>query len=177
MRRSHLIIRADDIVFKYQLSEWRLSNKIRKPCEAEENKHVAEWLTSMDNANLVRSWVYFCLFCISFCHWIWSIFFGLWLEIVSLETWMATAVIDYVESEYAIFISRERVPFKTLGGDMFHGMMEVLEKLKVELKRHASYREIYNLFSVLESHIWSTCRHEEHSNQYEEVRRNWIEVA
>ena len=69
-----------------------------------------------------------------------------------------------------LFLFPENVPFKT--GDMIHEVMEVLEKLKAELKSHANYREIYNLCSVLESHTCSTCRREKHSNQYEEVRGN-----
>ena len=50
-------MRADDIVFEYRLSEFRLSNKIKNSREAEGNKnnsHVDEWLKIVDNANLVR---------------------------------------------------------------------------------------------------------------------------
>ena len=38
-------MRVDDIVFEYQLSEFKLSNEVRKSCKTEENKnnsHVAE---------------------------------------------------------------------------------------------------------------------------------------
>ena len=57
MRRSYLFLRANDIVFEYQLSEFRLSNEIGNSRKTEENKynlHVAEWLKGVDNANLVR---------------------------------------------------------------------------------------------------------------------------
>ena len=45
MRELYLLITVNDIVFEYQPSEFRLSNKIRKSCETEEktnNSGVAE---------------------------------------------------------------------------------------------------------------------------------------
>ena len=83
-------MRADDILFEYQLSEFGLTNKIRKSCETEKNKntsHVAEWLKSVDNANLVRiqceALYFFCVLysfsSIEFC----QNFFGLRSEVAS----------------------------------------------------------------------------------------------
>ena len=92
MRRSYLFVKADDIVFEYQLSEFELINKIRKSCETEKNKntsHVVEWLKSMDNASLVRMQceaVYFFLFCTVFLplNFVKS-FLGLRLEVPSRD--------------------------------------------------------------------------------------------
>ena len=47
-------MRDDDIVFEYQLSEFKLSNEIRKSCETDEsekNSHLAEWLKAADSTN------------------------------------------------------------------------------------------------------------------------------
>ena len=84
-------MRADDIVFEYQLSEFGLITKIRKPCETEENKnnwYVAEWLKSVDNANLVRIqseivnfFLFSTLFFIAFC----QSFFGIQSELPSRD--------------------------------------------------------------------------------------------
>ena len=91
MRRAYLFKRADDIAFEYQLSEFGLITKIRKPCETGENKnnwYVAEWLRNVGNANLVRiqsEVVYFflfpTLFFIAFC----QSFFGIQLEVPSRD--------------------------------------------------------------------------------------------
>ena len=78
VRRSYLFLRADDIVLEHQLSGFRLSNEIGKSCETKENKynpHVAKWLKSVDNANLVQiqcEAVYFFLFCMLLFHWMLS---------------------------------------------------------------------------------------------------------
>ena len=53
----YMNIFKNENLFKALNSEFRLSNKIRKPCETEKNKynsHVAEWLKSVDNTNLIR---------------------------------------------------------------------------------------------------------------------------
>ena len=52
-------------------------------------------------------------------------------------------------------------------------LMEMLEKLKAEFKKHVSYTEIHNLSSVLEtfeSHTLKMTVFKKHSNQYEGVR-------
>ena len=58
--------------------------------------------------------------------------------------------------------------------------MEMLEKLKVEFKKHVSYTEILDLSSVLEtfeSHTLKMTVFKKHSNQYERVRWNSKEVT
>ena len=108
-------MRADDVVFEYQLSEFGLTNKIRKSCETEKNKntsHVAEWLKSVDNANLVRiqcEAVYFFLFCTVFLPLNFVKIFLPENQRYPLEIWTATGIIDHIESEYAIFIYREHI--------------------------------------------------------------------
>ena len=59
-------------------------------------------------------------------------------------------------------------------------LMEMLEKLKVEFKKHVSYTEIHNLSSFLEkfeSHTLKMTVFKKHSNQYEGVRWNPKEVT
>ena len=59
-------------------------------------------------------------------------------------------------------------------------LMEMLEKLKVEFKKHVSYMEIHNLSSVLEtfeSHTLKMTVFKNHSNQHEGMRWNSKEVT
>ena len=118
-------MKADDIVFEYQLSEFGLTNKIRKSCETEKNKnnsHVAERLKSVDNVNLVGiQWetVYFFSVLYTFLPLSFVKIFLAYDQRYPLEIWTATWIIDHAESRICYFYLSETYPSKPLHGNMF----------------------------------------------------------